>query len=114
LAGQTVRKLLPNDRLNNQQDKDTEEEQVELLQANDTNDIHKDTKNLKLKCPIPKGSAMAKTFGINNQKNLKEIPPTKITIYHEFDNSLHYNHKVNVVLRNINAVIKLIFKNTKD
>ena len=27
---------------------------------------------------------------------------------------LHFNHKSNVVLRNINAVIRLIFKNTKE
>ena len=28
--------------------------------------------------------------------------------------SHHYNHKTNIVIRNINAVIRLIFKNTKD
>jgi hypothetical protein len=43
-----------------------------------------------------------------------EVPPTKIKIHHEFDNMLHFNHKVNVTIRNINAVIRLIFKNTKD
>ena len=35
-------------------------------------------------------------------------------IHHEFDNSLHFNHKLNVAIRNINAAVKLIFKNTKD
>ena len=44
----------------------------------------------------------------------QEIPPTKIKIHHEFDNMLHFNHKVNITIRNINAVIRLIFKNTKD
>ena len=44
----------------------------------------------------------------------QDIPPTKITIHHPFDNMLHFNHKSNIVLRKINAVIRLIFKNTKD
>ena len=35
-------------------------------------------------------------------------------IHHEFGNTLHFHHKVNVTIRNINAVIRLIFKNTKD
>ena len=43
-----------------------------------------------------------------------EIPNTKIKIHHKFDSSLHYNHKSNQVLRKINGMIKLIFKNTKE
>ena len=43
-----------------------------------------------------------------------EVPPTKITIHHVFDNSLHFNHKLNVTIRTINTAIKLIFKNNKD
>lgn len=44
----------------------------------------------------------------------QDVPPTKMKIHHQFDNMLHFNHKSNVVLRNINAVIRLIFKNTKE
>lgn len=43
-----------------------------------------------------------------------EMPPTKITIFHEMNWTHHYNHKTNIVIRNINAVIRLIFKNTKE
>jgi hypothetical protein len=41
-------------------------------------------------------------------------PQTKMIVHHEFDLHLHFHHKVNVTIRNINAVIRLIFKNTKD
>lgn len=44
----------------------------------------------------------------------QEAPPTKIKIWHEFDNALHFYHKFNVTVRNINVVVRLIFKNTKD
>lgn len=43
-----------------------------------------------------------------------ETPATQIPIHHKFDVGLHFNHKLNVTIRNINAVIKLIFKNTKE
>ena len=49
-----------------------------------------------------------------NKQLPPEMPPTKIKIFHSPDMSLHYNHKVNIVIRNINAVIRLIFKNTKE
>ena len=42
------------------------------------------------------------------------MPVTKIKIYHQMDWSKHFSHKTNVVIRNINAVIRLIFKNTKE
>jgi len=42
------------------------------------------------------------------------MPPTSMVIHHPFDASLHFNHKTNIVIRNINSVIRLIFKNTKD
>ena len=42
------------------------------------------------------------------------MPSTKIKIHHKFDNSLHFHHKTNLVLRKINGMIKLIFKNTKE
>ena len=44
----------------------------------------------------------------------QEVPPTKIKIWHEFDNALHFHHKFNATVRNINIVVRLIFKNTKD
>lgn len=44
----------------------------------------------------------------------QEVPPTRITIHHEFDNTLHFSHKLNVTIRNINAAVKLIFKNKTD
>lgn len=43
-----------------------------------------------------------------------DVPPTKMIIHHEFDPLLHFYHKVNITIRNINAVIRLIFKKTKD
>ena len=43
-----------------------------------------------------------------------EMLPTNMIIHHPFDNSAHFNHKTNIVIRNINSVIRLIFKNTKD
>jgi uncharacterized protein (DUF1499 family) len=43
-----------------------------------------------------------------------DVPQTKMVVHHEFDPLLHFHHKVNVTIRNINAVIRLIFKNTKD
>ena len=44
----------------------------------------------------------------------QDIPSTQITIHHKFDNNLHFNHQLNKTIRNINAAIKLIFKNDKD
>lgn len=60
-----------------------------------------------------------KSYALKPGKNCfwnqpQEVPPTKIKIHHSFDPSLHFNHKMNVTIRNINAVIRLIFKNTKD
>ena len=49
-----------------------------------------------------------------NWREPQEVPPTKIKIWHEFDTALHFYHKFNVTVRNINIVVRLIFKNTKD
>ena len=35
-------------------------------------------------------------------------------IHHEFDNSLHFSHRMKIAIRSINAAVKLIFKNTKE
>ena len=35
-------------------------------------------------------------------------------IHHDVDLGLHFMHKTNITLRNVNNVIKLIFKNTKE
>jgi hypothetical protein len=43
-----------------------------------------------------------------------EMLPTNVIIHHPFDVNLHFNHKTNIVIRNINSVIRLIFKNTTD
>jgi hypothetical protein len=39
---------------------------------------------------------------------------TRIKVYHNFDEEEYLNNKINITFRNINTVIKLIFKNTKD
>ena len=61
-----------------------------------------------------KSNKATASTGRNYQTKPKEVPPTKIKIHHEFDTGLHFNHKINITIRNINAVIRLIFKNTKE
>ena len=45
---------------------------------------------------------------------IEGIPKTKMKIHHDVDLGLHFMHKTNITLRNVNNVIKLIFKNTKE
>ena len=42
------------------------------------------------------------------------MPETNIKIHHPFDASEHFNHPINICLRNHNFIIRMLFKNTKD
>lgn len=48
-----------------------------------------------------------------DSKEAATLPKTKIRIHHAIDLQLHYDHPINVALRNINVIIRLLFKNDR-